>query len=233
MDDAGSGSKAGRAWASPPGCARGRPGGGRSTPFEHRYLRTSALTWNGWGLTTLREVSCGCNASEANTRPGPPGLVCTPSTAAVRPLPGIRGPLQDSRPSVCGRIWLCHGCLTGLQYFLRREPARDRLRPPTSALPPTDPYGRVRSHDRSQVPERRRCVQVSPGRRGVGFGITAVPPGSPTTSCRCARQQHPDDRQGPYRSEGASDLRQCPPWRATAGCSRPRTFPTPWRTWPG
>jgi hypothetical protein len=44
------------------------------------------------GPLRMREVSRGCDASAADARPGPSGVVRTPPAAAVRPLPGIRRP---------------------------------------------------------------------------------------------------------------------------------------------
>jgi hypothetical protein len=74
-----------------PGCAPGLPGGGRMTPrgsspsdFGPHRGRSGPLR--------RREVGRGCDASATDPRQGPPGVVCTPPAAAVRPLPGVRRP---------------------------------------------------------------------------------------------------------------------------------------------
>lgn len=58
----------------------------------HVQRQTSILIGKARGLTNRREVNRGWDASAADTRQGPPGLVCTTTTMAVRPLPGIRSP---------------------------------------------------------------------------------------------------------------------------------------------
>jgi hypothetical protein len=58
-------------------------------------------------LLRTKEVGRGWNASAADARPGPPGMVRTPPAAAVRPFPGVRRPgprpglATDGQPPAC------------------------------------------------------------------------------------------------------------------------------------
>ncbi len=66
-----------------------RPGPARA-PDRPRSPSYFGLHWQRSRTPSRREVGRGWDASSADTRQGPPGVVRTPPAAAVRPLPGIR-----------------------------------------------------------------------------------------------------------------------------------------------
>ena len=94
------------------------------------------------GTLNRREVGRGWDTSEADTRPGPPGVVRTPPAAAVRPLPGVRrpGPGPGSAPE--GRRRARLGRVSAMST-IGREPARCRPGPPPMSRGLSSCEGRI------------------------------------------------------------------------------------------
>ena len=114
--------------AAPPRPTR-VPGRPRSTSDFNSH-RESSRAHN------RREVDRGWDAIAADTRQGPPGLVCTTTTMAVRPLPGIRppGPGPGSGASRVDRRRAGLSRMTTRDLLILADRRRQRLGPDAGIL---------------------------------------------------------------------------------------------------
>jgi len=177
------------------------PGGPRAGPVTCTFGRR--LSSAKLGILNRREVGRGWDASETDARQGSPGVVRTPTAAAVCPLPGFRGETPGRRLIPDGRRRARRGRVSAMATITARAGPRTKA---TSPLSPGGP--------------RRRDPPVPQPRLGADRRDGPLAQAAAEQRAAPARDRRPATRRSSRRPRSWTTCRRSPAERRPRRQSR-------------